>query len=243
MTLGPYTNLRVTRHDSIFVLTLAKAPENRINVAFAQEIIRALSDIERELGPSSDGCVITKGADEKFWCTGLELDELEANPFANSDGFFPLLATLLDYPFPTIALLTGHIFGSACPFALAHDYRIMNSERGFFSMPPVNLGLSFSGIGFLPRLKLRPQIARKMLLEAHRWTGKEAYADGIVDEVAAPTEMLEVALKKAKEVQGRAKMGIYSVLRNELWGEAAEKIRSISYVHGTRVTSPAKAKI
>jgi len=85
----------------------------------------------------SDGCVITKGCDEKFWCTGLELDELEANPFANSDGFFPLLATLLDYPFPTIALLTGHTFGGACPFALAHDYRIMNSERGFFSMQMV----------------------------------------------------------------------------------------------------------
>ncbi|KAI4681770.1 uncharacterized protein J4E84_007366 [Alternaria hordeiaustralica] len=243
MALGDYTNLRVDRHDRVFVITLAKAPENRINVAFAQEIIRALRDIERELGADTEGCVITRGNDEKFWCTGLELDESDRNPFANSDGFFPLLATLLDYPFPTIALLTGHTFGGACPFALAHDYRIMNSSRGFFSMPPVNLGLHFPGIGFLPRLKLRPQIARKMLLEAHRWTGKEAYEDGIVDEIADPEVMLEVALKKARDVQGRAKMGVYSVLRNELWGEAAEKIRGICYVHGKRVTAPAKAKI
>ncbi|KAI4915267.1 hypothetical protein J4E85_010391 [Alternaria conjuncta] len=243
MALGQYANLRVSRHDRVFVITLAKAPENRINVAFAQEIIRALRDIERELGADTEGCVITRGNDEKFWCTGLELDESDRNPFANSDGFFPLLATLLDYPFPTIALLTGHTFGGACPFALAHDYRIMNSSRGFFSMPPVNLGLHFPGIGFLPRLKLRPQIARKMLLEAHRWTGKEAYEDGIVDEIAEPKAMLEVALKKARDVQGRAKMGVYSVLRNELWGEAAEKIRGICYVHGKRVTAPAKAKI
>ena len=56
---------------------------------------------------------------------GLELDEADTNPHANSDGFFPLLATLLDYPFPTIALITGHTFGGACPFALSHDYRIM----------------------------------------------------------------------------------------------------------------------
>ena len=82
-----------------------------------------------------------------------------------------------------------------------------------------------------------------MLLEAHRWTGKEAYEDGIVDEVAEPKEMFKAALKKAKAVQGRAKMGVYSVLRNELWGEAAEKIRGICYVHGKRVTAPAKAKI
>ena len=260
MALGPYTNLRVDRHDRVFVITMQKAPENRLNVKFAQEIIRALRDIEQELGPESDGCVITRGNDEKFWCTGLELDESDTNPHANSDGFFPvtnitisynlcilnesqLLATLLDYPFPTIALLTGHTFGGACPFALAHDYRIMNSSRGFFSMPPVNLGLHFPGIGYLPRLKLRPQIARKMLLEAHKWTGKSALEDGIVDQIAEPKEMLDVALRKARDVQGKAKMGVYSLLRNELWGEAAEKIRCICYVHGRRTTAPAKAKI
>lgn len=119
----------------------------------------------------------------------------------------------------------------------------MNSKRGFFSMPPVNLGLHFPGIGSLPRLKLRPQIARKMLLEAHKWTGKQALEDGIVDQIAEPTEMLEVALKKAREVQGKAKMGVYSLLRNELWGEATEKLKSISYVHGRIVSAPAKAKI
>ena len=119
----------------------------------------------------------------------------------------------------------------------------MNSKRGFFSMPPVNLGLHFPGIGSLPRLKLRPQIARKMLLEAHRWTGQQALEDGIVDAVADPKEMLEMAMQKAKEVQGRAKMGVYSLLRNELWGEATEKLRAISYVHGRVVSAPAKAKI
>jgi enoyl-CoA hydratase/carnithine racemase len=119
----------------------------------------------------------------------------------------------------------------------------MNASRGFFSMPPVDLGLHFPGIGYLPRLKLRPQIARKMLLEAHRWTGKEAFEDGIADDIAEPKEILQVALTKAKSIQGKSKMGVYSVLRNELWGEAAEKIRGICYVHGRRVTAPAKAKI
>lgn len=45
-----------------------------------------------------------------------------------------MLHTILDFPYPTIALLTGHTFGGACPFALAHDYRVMNSKRGFISM-------------------------------------------------------------------------------------------------------------
>ena len=118
-----------------------------------------------------------------------------------------------------------------------------NSKRGFWSMPPVNLGLHFDGIGALPRLKLGPQIARKMLLEAHRWTGKEALKDGIVDEIAEPDEMLERALTLAKKVREKSKMGVYALLRNELWGEAATKLRAISYVHGRMTATPAKAKI
>ncbi|KAF2849064.1 hypothetical protein T440DRAFT_500157 [Plenodomus tracheiphilus IPT5] len=212
-----YWNFWVDRYDRVFVITMQTASENRLNVKFAQEIIH-------------------EGNDENFWSTGLELDEADTNPFANSDGFFRykrflhyLLATLLDCPFPTSALLTGHIFGGACPFSCPSHHEPFTR---FFSMPPVDLGLHFPGFGFLPRLKLRPQIARNMLLEAHRWTGKEAYEDGI-----------DVALRKARQVQGKAKMAVYSVLRNELWGEAAEKIRGICYVYGRMVTAPAKAKI
>jgi enoyl-CoA hydratase/carnithine racemase len=118
-----------------------------------------------------------------------------------------MLHTILDFPYPTVALLTGHTFGGACPFALCHDYRVMNSRRGFISMPPVNLGLHFDGIGSLPRLKLGPRIARKMLLEAHRWTGKEALEDGIVDAVAEPEQMFDVAMELAQKWAPKAKMG------------------------------------
>jgi len=110
-------------------------------------------------------------------------------------------------------------------------------------MPPVNLGLHFPGIGALLRLKLHPQVARKMLLEAHRWTGKEALKDGIVDAIAEPDKMLDVALDLARQWAPKAKMGVYSLLRNELYGEAGRAFRDISYVHGKPSGERAKAKI
>lgn len=233
-----------SKYPDVHIITMRKAPENRLNVAYAQTIIRALRHIETNLiKPNEPGAVVITSFSEKFWCTGLELDESDTNPYANSDGFFPLLATLVDYPFPTVACVTGHTFGGACPFALSCDYRVMNSKRGFLSMPPVNLGLHFDGIGALPRLKLGPRIARKMLLEAHRWTGKEAYADGIVDAIADPDQMLDVACKLAAEQAPRAKMGVYGLLRTELWGEALKKFRRISYTHRRREGTEPKAKI
>jgi enoyl-CoA hydratase/carnithine racemase len=60
---------------------------------------------------------------------------------------FRLLATILDFPFPTVALITGHVMGGACLLTLAHDYRVMNSQRGYWQMPPVNAGLHHEGMG------------------------------------------------------------------------------------------------
>ncbi|KXT08384.1 hypothetical protein AC579_3183 [Pseudocercospora musae] len=206
-------DLLLERHDgSVFVLTMRKAPENRINSQYAQKLISAYNTVRKILGEDAEGA-------------GLELDEADSNPYANTEGFYPLLATIVDFPYPTIALITGHTFGGAGPFALSHDYRVMNSKRGFFSMPPVNLGLHFPGIGALPRLKLRPQIARKMLLEAHKWTGQQAYEDGIVDDIAEPEKMLDVALDLARKMAPRAKMGVFAALRNELYGEAGRAFR------------------
>ncbi|RFU26564.1 hypothetical protein B7463_g9778, partial [Scytalidium lignicola] len=205
--LPKFRNLSLERYGSIFVITMDNPPENRFNSWFCQEIIHAFHTVQRLLGPDSEGAVITRSSSTKFWCTGLELDETDTNPFANTDGFYPMLYTILDFPYPTIALITGHTFGGGCPFALAHDYRVMNALRGFFSMPPVDLGLHFDGIGALPQLKLGGRVARKMLLEAHKWTGKQVLEEGIVDVVVDLEHMFDVALDLAKKWAPKAKMG------------------------------------
>ena len=134
MAQPTFKNLSLERRGNIFILTLEKPPENRLNSAFCQEIIRAFHHAQKALGTSSEGALITRGQGEKFWCTGLELDESDENPFANTDGFYPMLHTIMDFPYPTIALITGHTFGGAVLFSLSHDYRVMNSKRGFISM-------------------------------------------------------------------------------------------------------------
>ena len=62
--------LALDRYDgNVFVITMRKAPENRLNVAYAQKIIGAFNRVRQILGTDSEGAVITKGNDEKFWCT------------------------------------------------------------------------------------------------------------------------------------------------------------------------------
>ncbi len=62
--------LALDRYDgNIFVITMRKAPENRVNVAYAQKLISAFNKVRQILGTDSEGAVITKGNDAKFWCT------------------------------------------------------------------------------------------------------------------------------------------------------------------------------
>ena len=55
-------DLALERYDgNIFVITMRKAPENRLNSAYAQKLIDAFNLVRRTLGASSEGAVITKG--------------------------------------------------------------------------------------------------------------------------------------------------------------------------------------
>ncbi|KAK5943761.1 hypothetical protein PMZ80_004770 [Knufia obscura] len=234
---------RAGQDGNVYIITLNKPPENRLNVEACQEIIRALRAVESAVGQDQEGAVILTSFSPKFFTTGLDLNEREVNKFSSSDGFYPLLHTLLDYPLPTICCITGHVFGGASLLTLACDYRLMNSQRGFFQMPPVNAGLHHDGMGSLLRLKLAPRVTRHVLLEAHKFTGKEALADGIVDWIEPPEKLMGKALEVAEQWKGKAKMGVYALLRNELWGAATEHYARNSYVHRKETAREPKVKL
>jgi enoyl-CoA hydratase/carnithine racemase len=252
-------HVTTTREGNVFTISMHCGEENRMTVAFCREMIAAFNSIRETLGNGSAGAVIVQGRNPKFWCTGADLNEREVRPHANTEGFYPMIHTILDFPFPTIALINGHTFGGGCVFAMAHDYRIMNGEKGFLRMvcslldtavrsgltrgktdelmqPPVDIGLHFPGMGSLLRAKLHPRVARKMLLEAHKFTGKEALEDGIVDLIAEPSALRRTAHDLARRVAPRAAAGVYGVLRSELYGEADREFQLISLVY-SRPTS------
>jgi hypothetical protein len=89
-------------------------------------------------------------------------------------------------------------------------------------------------------------IARKVLLERHRFTGKEALADEIVDAIAPPKSMFQLALDQAEKWKVKARKGVYGHLRAELLLEPRQRLKASFNVHkdpAKPATLPRRAKI
>jgi enoyl-CoA hydratase/carnithine racemase len=86
--------------------------------------------------------------------------------------------------------------------------KIKDSKRSFWNMVAINLGLHFPGIGSLVDSTLAPRVARKVLLQAHKYTGTEALEDGIVDEIAPPDTTFDVALAWAETWESKARTNV-----------------------------------
>ena len=115
----------------------------------------------------------------------------------NSD----VLARILTLPLRTVAAINGHCIGAGLFLALACDYRIMRTERGYLQWPEANLGMRLTkGFAELSRAKVagcHRNVVREGVLGARRYTSTEAVASGIVDAECPIGELYNKAFQLA----------------------------------------------
>lgn len=198
------------------ILHLAEG-DNRLNTAVLDAWDDALDRIEVD---DSIGALVSIG-DGKFYSFGLDVDVLAAadesvGPYL--DRVLALLHRILVLPVATVAALNGHAFGAGAMIALAHDARVMRSDRGMFCLPEVDLGLGFTPLmSALIRGKLSPHAAQEAMTTGHRYRSAEAIDRRIVDSAVAQDELLDTALgiaarrgNKSRTALGAIKADIYA---------------------------------
>ncbi|KMO84959.1 enoyl-CoA hydratase [Mycolicibacterium chubuense] len=187
--------------DKIAILSLGE-DENRFSPAFLDDIDAA---IDQCLADGAAGLVTTAGA--KFYSNGLDLDWLGAHSDQGPwylGRVHRLLARMLTLPVPTAAAVVGHAFGAGAMLALAHDFRVMRSDRGFFCLPEVDIRIPFhSGMAALIQAKLTPQAAVASMTTGPRFGGADAHSYGIVDAIAAEAEVTSAAIETLRPLHGK----------------------------------------
>lgn len=176
--------------------------ENRFSPDFLDELDGRLDEV---VAAEAAGLVTTAGT--KFYTNGLDLAWLQDHGERTAwyvGRVQRLLARMLTLPIPTAAAVVGHAFGAGAMLALAHDFRVMRGDRGFFCLPEVDIRIPFSaGMAALIQAKLTPQAAVAAMTTGHRFGGEEALAFGIVDATAADGAVTSTAVERVRPLAGK----------------------------------------
>jgi enoyl-CoA hydratase/carnithine racemase len=190
------------RRDEVYVLDLG-ADENR----FSLDWLMSVNGLLDEVGKQSTPRALVTMAQGKFYSNGLDLDWVLAHRDqvnAYVADVQALLARMLALPMSTVAAVTGHAFGAGSMLAMAHDWRVMRADRGFFCFPEVDIRLPFTpGMAALIQAKLTPATALTAMTTGRRYGGQEALTAGLVDLAVPEAEVVTRAIDLVRPLAGK----------------------------------------
>ena len=179
------------------------ADENRFSLDWMTSVSALLDEVSKQPAPRA----LVTMARGKFYSNGLDLDWVLAHRdqvSAYVADVQALLARMLALPMPTVAAVTGHAFGAGSMLAMAHDWRVMRADRGFFCFPEVDIRLPFTpGMAALIQAKLTPATALTAMTTGRRYGGQEALTAGLVDLAVPEAEVVTQAIDLVRPLAGK----------------------------------------
>lgn len=190
------------RDGDVYILSLGD-DENRFNPEWVGAVDALLDEVAAT--PSPRALVTT--ATGKVWSNGLDLEWMGANP-SEIPTFVPtvhaLFGKMLALPVPTVAAIQGHCFAAGAMLAVAHDFRVMRADRGFFCLPEVDINIPFTPpMAALIQARLSKAAAHEAMTTGRRYGGADAAAAGIVDDAVGEDEVLPRAIERAAALAGK----------------------------------------
>jgi enoyl-CoA hydratase/carnithine racemase len=191
------------RQGDVFLLHFGE-DENRFHPDWIAAVNAALDEVEGADGPRA----LVTAATGKFYSAGLDLDWLSNNA-EQVQGYIvsvhTLFARVLSLPLITVAAIQGHCFAAGAMLSLAHDFRVMRADRGYWCLPEVDINIPFTRpMSALIQARLTPQTAHEAMLTGRRYGGSDAAAAGIIDRDVAEDQVRPTALEIAQAHAGKA---------------------------------------
>jgi len=227
--------------DPTLVAALSSAIECVEKAAHPKALV--VTGLEYEQQESNSDNESKGSAVHKFFSNGLSLGYMLTNPAGTApliESVWRLLARLLVLDCRTVAAINGHAFGAGLFLALACDYRLMRTRRGFVNFPELNLGMRLAkGFAELSKAKLTAETLREAVLTGRRYGSGDAIRAGIVDDECDVEELLDRAVSLAEaglpDNLGAASFDAqsFSQMKTELYVDAFRALR-----HGSVDATP-----
>jgi Delta3-Delta2-enoyl-CoA isomerase len=214
--------ITLTTNTPVWTLNLGE-DENRFSPDWLTHVDEALAAVRE----SNELIALSITATGKFFSNGLDLEWLQANagewePYvARVHSLFSQVLTL---PVPTICAINGHCFAAGAMLALACDYRVMRTERGFFCLPEVDINIPFSaGMSALIQSKLTPRTALDAMATGRRYDAPAALEAGIVDAICDVEQLAEASEAMVAGLAGKDR-GTLGAIKSVMYADVVETL-------------------
>jgi enoyl-CoA hydratase/carnithine racemase len=212
------------QQETVYVLDLGE-DENRFSPDWLKSVHSLLDTVLDGEGPA----VLVTAGTGKFFSNGLDLEWLIAHG-DQAERYIAdvhaLLARVLTLPVPTVAAINGHAFGAGAMLALAHDFRVMREDRGYFCFPEADIRIPFNpGMAALIQSKLTPNAAIASMTTGRRFGGPAAKELGLVGGTAPEGELLERAAELVRPLAGKDR-GTLGAIKATMFASAVSALQA-----------------
>ncbi|MGB1247706.1 MAG: enoyl-CoA hydratase/isomerase family protein [Chitinophagales bacterium] len=221
------TTLNITHQDDIAIVQLDRGRSNPINNTMWSELIETFTNLENDKGVK--GVVLT--GKERFFSAGLDVIELYNYDKDEMKKLFSLLSQCLEKMFkfskPFVAAITGHSPAGGCVMAICADYRVMAEGKYKIGLNEIPVGIIMPEFIYqIYALLLGKSKAYQYILEGKLVDTATAKDVGMIDEIVAENEVLEVALKQIKK---------YTAMSQNTWQKSKRNMRQDVYPYFEKV--------
>jgi enoyl-CoA hydratase len=210
--------LLVKRKNNVVTLTLNRPEKkNSLSPELVQLLLQALQELAAD---ASIRAVILRGAGSSAFCAGYDIRSLPTGSGSNLheklNKLSPvesLFQSVINFPYPVIAMVEGAAFGAGCELAVCCDIRIGTDETRM-GMPPVKLGLVYPWTGlqrFIQTIGL--QSTREMFFTGRTYQGMRLKGLGLLDHIVGKDELESCAYQTAEEIAANAPLALKGTKR------------------------------
>lgn len=212
--------------------------------SFTGENMRALSDILNEIkeDPKKRG-VILASENPKFFCNGLDAENLLATPrdrlIEEVGGIVVLFGEMIKFDKPLIAEVSGYAMGGGAVVTVASDFKYMLDAKARIAFTEVLVGLPLPG-SFIDRIKMcvTPKYWSEVCLTGNNYKAKEAQEIGLIDETAPNREELRKMVLKKMDSLVKIPMSAFRSTKNILNGATLAKLEEYKQETYTAFSQP-----
>ena len=155
--------------------------------------------------------LLITSSDDRIFCAGADLNQI-LDGTLDGERFQSVTNQIAALPIPTIAALTGNVFGGGAELALSCDFRLAR-EGIVLRIPAAAIGLCYpvEGIERLTR-RLGSVLARRVLVAAETFSAEQMLSLNMVNAVHSADALRAAAEEYAQSLLALAPMAVASML-------------------------------